>query len=195
MPDKVRSHKQLTEIKGIVRTMWLISGFSVRKIAREFNGTSEYVKDYGTVSISSVGIWVKEIRRDSEKWLDEDALEKYTGEFVRQQHIIEARMESLQDVQKYINFETGDVKDKELYLKFEKTIHEMSMDKIKLMTDIELVLRIKKLNKDRRLKNETLVLVDKDGKPLKGDIKSLRGYKEIENKPVGEHRISGKIID
>ena len=177
MPKKVRSHKQLASLKGIIRTMWLISGYSGRKICREFNGNAEYVKEYGTVSESSVGDWIIEIRRDSEKWLDEDALEKYTGEFVRQQHIIDNRMEELQDACVLIDWKTGDPKEKELYLKFQRTIHEMSMDKIRLMTEIELVLRIKKLNKERRLKNETLTLLDDNGKPIKPkSIAEERGY-------------------
>jgi len=176
MPKKVRSKADLIQLKNIIRSMWTFEGYSVRKIAKEFNSNDEYVRKYKKVSISSVQVWVVEIRKELENWVDEDALEKYTGEFVRQQHIIDTQIENLRDVQKLIDI--TDSKERELFLRFEESIHRMTMDKTKMMSEIELVLRIKKLNKDRRLKEETLVLVDENGLRIdkKAQLLKERGY-------------------
>ena len=188
MPEKVRSHEDLASLKEIVRNFWVFSGYSQRKIAEEFNKNEDYVKKYGTISQSSVAQYVKEARRDLENWLDEDALEKYTGEFVRKQFIMEEQIEKLRKAQGYIDFEQGEAKDKELYLKFEMAIHEIHKDQIKMMSEIELVLQIKRLAKDRRVKTETLNLIDDADKIL--ETKKKRGY-ILESKEF----ISEKIED
>ncbi len=184
--NKARKDGELVAIKSIIRNMWVFEGYSIRKIESEFN--ANYSDQYGTVSFNSVAIYVREIRRELENWLDEDALEKYTGEFVRQQHIIDNSIENLRKVQKLIEME--DPKGQELYLKFENAIHNMTNDKIKMMSEIELVLRIKKLNKEQRKKNETLTLLDEDGKKIddKTQLMANRGYiiPSLEDKDVKE---------
>lgn len=181
MPEKVRSHEDLASLKEIIRNFWVFSGYSQRKIMEEFNKNEDYVKKYGTVSQSSIAQYVKEARRDLENWLDEDALEKYTGEFVRKQYIMEEQIEKLRKAQGFIDFEQGESKDKELYLKFEMAIHEIHKDQIKMMSEIELVLQIKRLAKDRRTKTETLVLINDADKII--DTKKKRGY-VLENNGV-----------
>ena len=170
-------------VKEIVREMWVFQGYSIRKIESEFNANPDWVSKYGTVSFASVAIYVREARRELENWLDEEFLEKYTGEFVRKRFIMEEQIEKLREAQKYIDFKSGETKDKELYLKFEMAIHNIGMDQMRMMTDIELVLNIKKLNKEKRLKNETLVVIpEKDDKVAKD-----RGY--ILNSNVIEQKL------
>lgn len=169
MANKARSKEDKLAIKSIVRNMWVFEGYSTRKIASEFN--ANYADKYGTISFTSVALYVKEIRRELENWLDEDALEKYTGEFVRQQHIMDQQIENLRKVQRLID--TNDPKERELYLRYEDTIHKFTVDKTRMMSEIELVLRVKKLNKENRLKNETLQLVDENNNKVAED----RGYK------------------
>ena len=159
MPEKVRSKEDLKIMKGIIRDMWVFQGYSIRKLCTEFNANKEYVDKYGTVSLSSVAVYVREARRELENCIDEDFLEKYTAEFVRRRFIMEEQIEKLREAQNFIDFKTGDSKDKDLYLKFEMAIHNIGMDQMRMMTDIELVLNIKKLNKEKRLRDETLVLI------------------------------------
>jgi len=186
--NKARPNR--TEMLNVLRTMWLLQGFSIRRMVREFNGNREYVNKYGTVSISAVTGYVKKFRRDAENWLDEDALEKYTGEFVRKQHTIDEQIDKLLSAQKLLD--QSDPKQLELFLKFENSIHQMHMNQIKMMSEIELVLTIKKYNKERRIKNETLIkLPDEDNKSV---VKAKRGYlsvtKEDDTNDIPETRLS-----
>jgi hypothetical protein len=170
--------------------MWLWQGMSVRRMVMDFNNNKEYVSKYGTVSVASVSSYVRGFRRDAEQWLDEDALEKYTAEFVRKQHTIDEQIDKLVMAQKLLD--QSDPKQLELFLKFENSIHQMHMNQIKMMSEIELVLTIKKYNKERRLKNETIVkLPDISNEDV---LKAKRGYlsvtKEIEDNDVPETRLS-----
>ena len=81
--NKSRPTKDLSQMKNILRTMWLYQGFSIRKMSQAFNSNPEYVAKFGTVSVSSCTVYIKEFRRDAEEWYDEDAVEKYAAEFVR----------------------------------------------------------------------------------------------------------------
>jgi hypothetical protein len=174
--NKARPTKDLSEMKNILRIMWIFQGFSIRKMSREFNNNPEYVAKYGTVSVSSVTGYVKEFRRDAEKWYDEDAVEKYAAEFVRKQHTIDEQVDRIDEVQRLID--VTDPKERELFLKFEMAKHTLHQDQIKMMSEIELVLHIKRLNKERRIKNETIVkLPDKEDQEKATALK--RGYLNV----------------
>lgn len=175
---KARPTKDLSEMKNILRIMWIFQGFSIRKMTRVFNDNPEYVAKYGTVSVSSVGSYVREFRRDAEKWYDEDAVEKYAAEFVRKQHTIDEQVDRLDEVQRLID--TTDPKERELFLKFEMAKHTLHQDQIKMMSEIELVLHIKRLNKERRLKNETLIKLPEENK--QEAVAKRRGYISLDNK-------------
>lgn len=173
--NKARPTKDLSEMKNILRIMWIFQGFSVRKMSRVFNDNSDYVAKYGTVSVSSVTSYVKEFRRDAEKWYDEDAVEKYAAEFVRKQHTIDEQVDRIDDVQRLID--TSDPKERELFLKFEMAKHTLHQDQIKMMSEIELVLHIKRLNKERRIKNETIIALPDENKDTV--IAKRRGYLNV----------------
>lgn len=173
--NKSRPTKDLSEMKNILRIMWIFQGFSVRKMSRVFNDNSDYVAKYGTVSVSSVTSYVKEFRRDAEKWYDEDAVEKYAAEFVRKQHTIDEQVDRIDDVQRLID--TSDPKEREMFLKFEMAKHTLHQDQIKMMSEIELVLHIKRLNKERRIKNETIIALPDENKDTM--IAKRRGYLNV----------------
>jgi len=173
--NKSRPTKDLSEMKNVLRIMWIFQGFSIRKMAREFNNNPDYVTKYGTVSDSSVSHYVKEFRRDAEKWYDEDAVEKYAAEFVRKQHTIDEQVDRIDEVQKLID--VTDAKEREMFLKFEMAKHTLHQDQIKMMSEIELVLHIKRLNKERRLKNETIIALPEEDKSVA--IAKRRGYLNV----------------
>ena len=130
---------------------------------------------YGTVSDSSVSHYVKEFRRDAEKWYDEDAVEKYAAEFVRKQHTIDEQVDRIDEVQRLID--VTDAKEREMFLKFEMAKHTLHQDQIKMMSEIELVLHIKRLNKERRLKNETIIALPDEDNSI--TIAKRRGYLNV----------------
>jgi hypothetical protein len=167
--------------------MWIFQGFSIRKMTRVFNDNPEYVAKYGTVSAPSVGNYIREFRRDAEKWYDEDAVEKYAAEFVRKQHTIDEQVDRIDDVQKLID--TTDPKERELFLKFEMAKHTLHQDQIKMMSEIELVLHIKRLNKERRLKNETIIALPNENHEQA--VAKKRGYLSLD-KPTKD---DGEVIN
>lgn len=175
---KSRPTKDTSEMKNILRIMWIFQGFSIRKMTQVFNDNPEYVAKYGTVSISSVGSYIREFRRDAEKWYDEDAVEKYAAEFVRKQHTIDEQVDRIDEVQRLID--TTDPKERELFLKFEMAKHTLHQDQIKMMSEIELVLHIKRLNKERRLKNDTIVKLPEENK--QEATAKRRGYISLDSK-------------
>lgn len=176
--NKSRPTKDLSQMKNILRTMWLYQGFSIRKMSQAFNANPEYVAKFGTVSVSSCTVYIKEFRRDAEEWYDEDAVEKYAAEFVRKQHTMDEQIDRLDEVQKLID--VLEPKERELFLKFEMAKHVIHQDQIKMMSEIELVLHIKKINKERRVRNETLTMLPSEDGQKEGErddaIAKKRGY-------------------
>lgn len=57
--------------------------------------------------------------------------------------------------------------------------HTLHQDQIKMMSEIELVLHIKRLNKDRRLKNETIVMLPNE-EEQKEAVAKRRGYLNVD---------------
>ena len=50
--NKSRPTKDLSQMKNILRTMWLYQGFSIRKMSQAFNANPEYVAKFGTGCVS-----------------------------------------------------------------------------------------------------------------------------------------------
>jgi len=145
---------------SIIMKYWAFSGWSAKKISEEFDRDVELHKEFGSVSIPSVEEHIRRIRLEFETAVDEDALEKYTSEFVRKQHQYDNQLEALENMQRAID--TDDLKGKELWLKFESQRTAILDKQIKMMSDVELVLMVKQMNAKRRKEIKTLKVVDED---------------------------------
>lgn len=145
---------------AIIMKYWAFSGWSAKKISEEFDRDVELHKEFGSVSIPSVEEHIRRIRLEFETCVDEDALEKYTSEFVRKQHQYDNQLEAIEKMQNTIDI--GDTKGQELWLKFEAQRTAILDKQIKMMSDIELVLMIKQMNAKRRKEIKTLKVVDED---------------------------------
>lgn len=151
-------------LKDIIHKYWLFSHFSIRKIAAIINAD----KKYGTISHQMVSVYVRDIKREAERWIDEDVIEKYTGEFVRKQMAYDDEIDKISDAMELCD--KKDMKELDLWLKLLNAKHSIEQDQLRNMTEIELVLRIKTLSADQRKKFETLKKV-----PPK-EVADMRGY-------------------
>ena len=91
---------------------------------------------------------------------------------------MDEQIDRLDEVQKLID--VLEPKERELFLKFEMAKHVIHQDQIKMMSEIELVLHIKKINKERRVRNETLTMLPSEDGQKEGErddaIAKKRGY-------------------
>jgi hypothetical protein len=142
---------------GIIMKYWVFSGWSPRKISEEFSRDETLKEQFPDgVSLDSVIQHVKRIRIELEALVDEDAIEKYTSEFVRKQYQFDQQLEDISKLQNGLDKE--DIKDKELWLKCENSKTSILDKQIKMMSDIELVLMVKQMNAKRRKELKTLKL-------------------------------------
>ena len=161
--------KKREELKDLVHKYWLFSHYSIRKITMLINND----KKYGNISHATVQNYVRDLRRESERWLDEDVIEKYTGEFVRKQMAYDHEIDIIGDAMD--NLDQHDPKELELWLKLLNAKHQIEQDQLRNMTEIELVLRVKTLSADQRKKFETI-------KKVPSEVADERGYRLLEAK-------------
>lgn len=143
-----RTREQSDAIHQLILKFWAFSGWSAKRISAEFTNDPELKAKYGEISVSGVQEHIVKCRRELESLLDEDALEKFTGEFVRKQHIFDQEVEDIDNAQKHLDQE--DPKQLDIWLKMERAKHEIHVDSIKMMQDIQLVLNVKKIVGARR---------------------------------------------
>ena len=145
-----RTREQSDAIHQLITKYWAFSGWSAKRISAEFSNDPELKSKYGEISVSGVQEHIVKCRREFESLLDEDSLEKFTGEFVRKQHIFDQEVEDIDNAMKKLDQE--DPKQLEIWLKCERAKHEIHMDSIRMMQDIQLVLNVKKIVGSQRKK-------------------------------------------
>lgn len=150
-----RNKEDSEAIHQMILKYWAFSGWSAKRISQEFSNDPELKTKFGEISVSGVQAHIVRCRRELESLLDEDALEKFTGEFVRKQNIFDQEVEDIDNAQKYLDQE--DPKQLETWLKLQRAKHEIHVDSIRMMQDIQLVLNVKKMVGARR-KGELRIL-------------------------------------
>lgn len=143
-----RTTEQSEAIHQMILKFWAFSGWSAKRISAEFSNDPDLKNKFGEISVSGVQEHIVRCRRELEALLDEDALEKFTGEFVRKQHIFDQEVEDIDKAMSKLDQE--DPKQLETWLKCQRAKHEIHMDSIRMMQDIQLVLNVKKIVGARR---------------------------------------------
>lgn len=155
MPSSPEQSDVAAKKHAYIMKYWAFSGWSARKISEEFSRDETLSKEFPDgVSIESVIQHIRKIRIELETLVDEDALEKYTSEFIRKQFQYDEQIDNMDKMQNSIEVDDG--KGKELWLKFEAQKTVILDKQIKMMSDIELVLMIKQMNAKRRRELKTL---------------------------------------
>ncbi|MFB5617555.1 MAG: hypothetical protein ACE5Q4_02695 [Nitrosopumilus sp.] len=155
MPASPEQSEIAAKKHAIIMKYWAFSGWSAKKISEEFSRDEDLKREFPEgVSVDSVIQHIRRIRIELEAVVDEDALEKYTSEFIRKQYQYDQQLEDITTLQNGLDKE--DIKDKELWLKCENAKTNILDKQIKMMSDIELVLMVKQMNAKRRKEMKTL---------------------------------------
>ena len=149
----LRDQQKSEEIRNKIRELYIFFHKSASSIEQELNSTVEFVSKYGKITVPGVNYHIQKIKEEYEKYIGEDAIDKYTAEFVRLQNSFDAELD---DVDKMIK----DSEDEDVVIKLMRLRHEIRLDKMKMLQDIELPLAVKKLKLERKKKYETIKTVE-----------------------------------
>ena len=136
---------------------------SATAIEKELNSDQEFTRKYGTITVPGVHYHIQKIKSEYEKYIGEDAIDKYTAEFVRLQNSFDKELEDVDEMIKR-------TEDEDVKIKLMRLRHEIRIDKMKMLQDIELPLAVKKLKLERKKKYDTLRTVEEPIRPPKHEL-------------------------
>ncbi len=150
-----RNEDDSKAIRDKIRDLYIFFHKSASAIERELNGDSNFVRRFGNITIPGVNYHIQKIKSEYERFIGEDAIDKYTAEFVRLQNSFDQELEDVDEMIRRTDSE--DVRIKLMRLR-----HEIRLDKMKMLQDIELPLAVKKLKLERNKKLKKLNVVEED---------------------------------
>ena len=156
-----RSPELSQELHKLIWDLWVYKGMGTQQITNYINSDTQLRSKYGEVSEQGIYYHIVQIRDELEKTVNEDALDSYVGEFIRAKEGLDNDIQSVQDL---IDIEKNSPNPNiELIAKLMKLKHDIKVDKFKLLQDVELPIRVKKLKREReRLVNKTVKLEVKE---------------------------------
>lgn len=157
---RTRGPELSKELHKEIWGMWVYRGMNARQIAKEINTNSDLLSKYGKVTPDGIHYHIVQIRKELDNTVNEDALDIYVSEFIRERERIEGEIEDIQSL-----IDDTDKKDKELLIKLYKIRHEFGIDKMRLLQDVELPIAVKKMKSEREKmipKPNVIHLEDKD---------------------------------
>ena len=148
-----RNEDDSKAIRDKIRDLYIFFHKSASAIERELNGDSNFVRRFGNITIPGVNYHIQKIKSEYERFIGEDAIDKYTAEFVRLQNSFDQELEDVDEMIRRTDSE--DVRIKLMRLR-----HEIRLDKMKMLQDIELPLAVKKLKLERKKKLDTIKTIE-----------------------------------
>ena len=153
-----RSPEVSKELHQLIRDKYIYAGMSCRAIANEINGTVSLRSRFGDIDQSGVFYHVQQIREELEDTVNEDALDTYVAEFIRLKESLDADIEAVDAILATLEPKTKP-EDRDVWLRTSRFRKELKEMKMKLLQDVELPIRVKKLKRERTLQK-------KYGKPV-----------------------------
>ena len=141
------------EIRNKIRDLYIFFHKSPSSIQRELSSDQEFIRKYGSITIPGVNYHIQKIKSEYEMYIGEDAIDKYTAEFVRLQNSFDAELDDVDEMIKK-------TEDEDVRIKLMRLRHEIRLDKMKMLQDIELPLAVKKLKLERKKKLDTIKTVE-----------------------------------
>ena len=133
---------------------------SCRAIANEINATVSLRSRFGDIDQSGVFYHVQQIREELEDTINEDALDTYVAEFIRLKESLDADIEAVDDLLKTLKPKENP-EDRDVWLRTQRFRKELKEMKMKLLQDIELPIRVKKLKRERTIQKKYNIHVEK----------------------------------
>ena len=118
-----------------------------RQIANYINNDTSLRSEYGHISNEGVYYHIVNIRDELENTVNEDALDSYVGEFIRAKEGLDSDIEAVEDL--ISSEKSSENPNPEIMIKLMKLKHEIKVDRFKLLQDVELPIRVKKLKRER----------------------------------------------
>lgn len=150
-----RSKEVQEELKSKIRDLYIFFHKSARTIEAEVNEDPDFVKRFGKVPASTVQRYINKIKAEYEHYIGEDAIDKYTAEFVRLQNSMDQELDDIDNMIK-------ETDNKELKIRLMRLRHEIRLDKMRMLQDIELPLAVKKLKLERSKKLNTIKMINEE---------------------------------
>ena len=141
------------EIRNKIRDLYIFFHESPSSIQRELSSDEEFIRKYGSITIPGVNYHIQKIKSEYEMYIGEDAIDKYTAEFVRLQNSFDAELDDVDEMIKK-------TEDEDVRIKLMRLRHEIRLDKMKMLQDIELPLAVKKLKLERKKKLDTIKTIE-----------------------------------
>ena len=141
------------EIRNKIRDLYIFFHKSPSSIQRELSSDEEFIRKYGSITIPGVNYHIQKIKSEYEMYIGEDAIDKYTAEFVRLQNSFDAELDDVDEMIKK-------TEDEDVRIKLMRLRHEIRLDKMKMLQDIELPLAVKKLKLERKKKLNTIKTIE-----------------------------------
>ena len=141
------------EIRNKIRDLYIFFHKSPSSIQRELSSDEEFIRKYGSITIPGVNYHIQKIKSEYEMYIGEDAIDKYTAEFVILQNSFDAELDDLDEMIKK-------TEDEDVRIKLMRLRHEIRLDKMKMLQDIELPLAVKKLKLERKKKLDTIKTIE-----------------------------------
>ena len=148
-----RSPEVSKELHQFIRDKYIYSGMSCRAIANEINGTVSLRSRFGDIDQSGVFYHVQQIREELEDTINEDALDTYVAEFIRLKESLDADIEAVDAILATLEPKTKP-EDRDVWLRTSRFRKELKEMKMKLLQDVELPIRVKKLKRERQIQKK-----------------------------------------
>lgn len=139
-----------------IRALYIRSHGTIDDIVTTLNNDPEFKRLCGNISYGSVQQHLAKIKREFEYSISDDAIEKYTAEYVRKMEFMDQEISDITNMLKNPN-----IKD-DHKLKLMRFRHDVVKDEIEMLTNRELPLSIKKMNLERRQKLDKLKVINTD---------------------------------
>ena len=118
-------------------------------IAEKINKDTELMSQFGKTTPAGVHYHIKQIEKEMEDNISEDAMDTYIGEFMRARTGFENDVTDIQTLMSHEKEKGLEDMDKDLYLRLARFRHEIKLDSFKMLQDSALPLQVKKLKLER----------------------------------------------
>lgn len=140
-----RNKRLQLETREKIKDLWL-AGLTEAKIAEKLN-----------MPRSTVHVYVSKIEKEMMHYMDEDTFLKYIAEFTRSRATFDREIEEIDEMLSKLDINTKE--DKPVIARLIDSRHQIRLDKMKILQDLELPLAVKKFKKERDEMHSKLVTI------------------------------------
>ena len=151
-----RSRELSDELNKYIYDHYVFAHESERAIMRSINENEKLKSHFGELAPADVHYHTSKIKVQLEHTLDVDAIDKYTAEYIRFYNSIESEIEDVEVIIKLCD----PIKEKETWIKLKRLKKELMETKLRALQDHELPLVVRKLKRERDVKNKTIKILE-----------------------------------